>query len=82
MQKREGALKPSTSSYWRGVIDKLYKTSEGWKIVDFKLAEKRADMAEIQVPDGVLPVPTEEYARPRFSDSSVSKGRRYGDGYP
>ncbi|NLT45587.1 MAG: PD-(D/E)XK nuclease family protein, partial [Thermotogaceae bacterium] len=29
-----------------GVIDKLYKTSEGWKIVDFKLAEKRADMLE------------------------------------
>jgi ATP-dependent exoDNAse (exonuclease V) beta subunit len=29
-----------------GVIDKLYKTSDGWKIVDFKLAEKRADMLE------------------------------------
>jgi ATP-dependent exoDNAse (exonuclease V) beta subunit len=27
-----------------GVIDKLYKTPDGWKIVDFKLAEKRDDM--------------------------------------
>ena len=27
-----------------GVIDKLYKTAEGWKIVDFKLAEKRDEM--------------------------------------
>jgi ATP-dependent exoDNAse (exonuclease V) beta subunit len=30
----------------RGVVDKLYRTPEGWKIADFKYAEKRADSLE------------------------------------